>query len=274
MRLREKVVVVTGAARGIGRATALACASEGADVVLLDVAADIDGCPYPLGTPDQLAMTAKRCAEHAVTVTSHAVDVRDGAAASAAIDETLDRFGRVDVLVNNAGLAAPAGVPVHEVSEEQWRLILDVDLDGAWRMLRLTVPSMLRTGRGSVVNIASTAGLVGYRSFAAYVTAKHALVGLTKAAALDLAPHGVRVNAVCPGSVRDDPALDGRMLAEIARALGLPVTEHERTFVADQPTNRLVRAEDVARACVWLGSDESTDVTGAAIPVDGGFTAR
>lgn len=274
MRLRDKAVVITGAARGIGRAIAVACASEGADVVLLDIAADLPGCPYPLGTADQLAATAKLCAEYAVTATHHIVDVRDGTAVSAAIEETLDRFGRVDVLVNNAGLATPAGTPIHEVTEEQWRLILDVDLDGAWRMLRSTAPGMVRNGRGSVINIASTAGLVGYRYFGAYVAAKHALVGLTKAAALDLAPHGVRVNAVCPGSVHDDPDLDGRMLGEIARALGLPVAEHERTFVTDQPANRLVRAQDVARTCVWLASDEATDVTGAAITVDGGFTAR
>lgn len=274
MRLNEKTVVITGAARGIGRAIALACARQGADLVLLDVAHDIDGCPYPLGTTDQLAATAKSCAQEAVTAIVHEVDVRDAEATARAVEDTLDRFGRIDVLVNCAGLATPAGSPVYEIAEEDWRLILDVDLDGAWRMLRLVAPAMVRAGRGSIINISSTAGLVGYRYFAAYTTAKHALVGLTKAAALDLAPHGVRVNAVCPGSVKDDPVLDGRMLGEIARALSLPVAEYERTFVTDQPANRLVRAQDVADACVWLASDESADVTGAAIPIDGGFTAR
>ena len=274
MRLRDKVAVVTGAARGIGRATAVAFAEQGADLVLLDVAGDIEGCPYPLGTADQLAETAKLCGEHAVTVTTRHTDVRDGAAVTAAVDETLDRFGRIDVLVNNAGLATPAGVPVHEVTEAEWRLILDVDLDGSWRMLRAVAPAMVAAGRGSIASIASTAGLVGYRHFSAYVAAKHALVGLTKAAALDLAPLGVRVNAVCPGSVRDAPELDGRMLGEIARSLGIPHAEHESVFATDQPTNRLVAAGDVARTCVWLGTDESTDVTGAVITVDGGFTAR
>src|SRR3954467_634350 len=134
MRLDEKAVVVTGAARGIGRAVASACARQGADLVLLDVAHDIDGCPYPLGTADQLAETAKRCAEEAVTVVVHEVDVRDSEATTRAVEDTLDRFGRIDALVNCAGLATPAGSPVHEIAEEQWRLILDVDLDGAWRM--------------------------------------------------------------------------------------------------------------------------------------------
>ncbi|WP_086840129.1 SDR family oxidoreductase [Amycolatopsis kentuckyensis] len=274
MRLRDKVAVVTGAARGIGRAIAVAFAEQGADLVLLDVAGDIDGCPYPLGTADQLGATAKLCRDHAVTVLTQHVDVRDAVAVTAAVGETLDRFGRIDVLVNNAGLATPAGVPVHEVTEAGWRLVLDVDLDGSWRMLRAVAPAMVGAGRGSIVSIASTAGLVGYRYFSAYVAAKHALVGLTKAAALDLAPLGVRVNAVCPGSVRDDPDLDGRMLGEIARSLGLPPAEHESVFVTDQPTNRLVDAHDVAQTCVWLGTDESTDVTGAVITVDGGFTAR
>jgi NAD(P)-dependent dehydrogenase (short-subunit alcohol dehydrogenase family) len=152
--------------------------------------------------------------------------------------------------------------------------MLDVDLTGAWRMLAAVGPTLVRQRSGAVINIASTAGLVGYRHFAGYVTAKHGLVGLSRAAALDFAPYGVRVNALCPGSVRDDPALEGRMLAEIARSLEVPVAEHEATFVAAQPMNALIEAEAVAAAAVWLGSDESRQVTGAVVPVDGGFTTR
>lgn len=274
MRLSGKVTVITGAARGIGRAVALACAREGADLVLLDVAHDVDGCPYPLGTPEQLEETARRCAGLGAPVATHQVDVRDREACHRAVEQTIDRCGRIDLLVNGAGLAAPSGKPVHEVREDEWRLMLEVDLDGTWRMLQLVSAEMVRAGSGSIVNIASTAGLVGYRYFSAYVAAKHAVVGLTKAAALDLAPLGVRVNAVAPGSVRDEPDLDGRMLLEIANALQVGADEHETTFATDQPTNRLVRAADVAAACVWLGSDESTDVIGSVVTVDGGFTAR
>lgn len=274
MRLDGKVAFITGAARGIGRRIACSMAAEGADVVLLDIAADLPGGPYPLGTAAQLRTTADWCARYGVATMCHQVDVRDNRGLGEAVSATLDRFGAIDVLVNNAGLAGPAGRPVHEMSEEEWQLILDVDLNGAWRTIRHVAPSMLRRRAGSIVNISSTAGLVGYRNFAGYVAAKHGLVGLSRAAALDFAPRGVRVNAVCPGSVQDDAELEGRMLSEIARCLEIPVATHEQTFVTDQPMNRLVTAEDVAAACLWLASDEASNVTGGVITVDGGFTAR
>jgi NAD(P)-dependent dehydrogenase (short-subunit alcohol dehydrogenase family) len=127
---------------------------------------------------------------------------------------------------------------------------------------------------GSIINIASTAGLVGYRHFAGYVAAKHGVVGLTKATALDYAPMKVRVNALCPGSIRDDHAVEGRMLSEIARSLDVPVAEHEQTFLQAQPMNALIEPEDVAMAALWLASDDSRQVTGSVVTVDGGFTAR
>ena len=274
MRLADKTAVITGAARGLGRACAVRFAAEGADLVLVDVAADLDEVPYPLGTADQLADTAARCREHGAAVLTIAGDVRDEAAAAAAADQALARFGRVDVLVNNAGIAAPAGRAVHEITEREWAVMLDVDLSGAWRMIKAVVPTMLRRRAGSIVNISSTAGLVGYRHFAGYVAAKHGIIGLTRAAALDYAPLKVRVNAVCPGSVRDDPDLEGRMLSEIARCLDVPVAEHEQTFVQAQPMNALVEPADVAAAALWLASDDARQVTGTVQVVDGGFTAR
>jgi len=273
-RLGGKLAVITGAARGIGRATATEFAAEGADLVLLDVAGDIDGVPYPLGTQSQLDTTARLCGKFGGSVTAAAVDIRNSGAVKEVLAETLDQHGRIDVLVNNAGLVSPSGKPVHEIDDDEWQVMLDVDLTGQFRMMREVLPSMLRRGAGSVVNIASTAGLVGYRHFAGYVSAKHGLIGLTRAASLDYAPKGIRINAVCPGSVYDDPDLEGVMMAEIARCLDLPVGDSERAFVASQPTNRLVRANDVARAVLWLASDESRDVTGSVVAVDGGFTVR
>jgi NAD(P)-dependent dehydrogenase (short-subunit alcohol dehydrogenase family) len=274
VRLTGKTVLVTGAARGIGRATALACAREGADLALLDVAKDLDGCPYPMGSESQLDATAEACRESGVSVAVYTADIRDSDAVGLAVDDALRRFGALDAVVNNAGIAAPAGKPVHEITEREWELMLDVDLSGAWRVMRAVLPSMVARREGSVVNIASTAGTVGYRYFAPYVAAKHGLVGLTKAAALDYAPHGVRVNAVCPGSVRDAPRWEGRMLAEIARSLDVPVDDHERTFAESQPANRLVEAEDVADAVVWLAGPGARQVTGSVVLVDGGYTAR
>ncbi|KAA5830632.1 SDR family oxidoreductase [Saccharopolyspora hirsuta] len=274
MRLSGKVAVITGAARGIGRACALAFAREGASLVLADVCADLPGVPYPLGSASQLAHTARLCRDSGVATTTAQVDVRDGAAVHALAEQAFDRFGQVDAVVNNAGIAAPSGKPVHEVTEAEWQLMLDVDLSGAWRVLRAFGPAMVRQRSGSVINISSTAGLVGYRHFAGYTAAKHGLIGLTRSAALDYAPVKVRVNAVCPGSVRDDPKLEGRMLAEIARSLDVAVSDHETTFVQAQPTNELLAAEDVAAAAVYLASDDARQVTGTVLTVDGGFTAR
>jgi NAD(P)-dependent dehydrogenase (short-subunit alcohol dehydrogenase family) len=152
--------------------------------------------------------------------------------------------------------------------------MIDVDLNGAWRMIRAVAPLMLRQRSGSVVNVSSTAGVVGYRHFAAYVAAKHGLIGLTRAAALDYGASRIRVNAVLPGSVRDDPTFEGVMLSQIARALDVPVVDHERIFVESQPTNALVEAGEVANAVAWLASDASRHVTGSTLTVDGGFTAR
>ncbi|MFF7976504.1 SDR family oxidoreductase [Streptomyces sp. NPDC007905] len=274
MRLAGKAAVITGAARGLGRACAVAFAREGAGVLLVDIAKDLPGVPYPLGSASQLAHTAQLCrAQGAVVVTAEA-DVRDTAAVDDVARTALDRFGRIDVLVNNAGIAAPSGKSVHRISEEEWQLMLDVDLSGAWRMTRAVAEAMTARRSGSIINVASTAGLVGYRNFAGYVAAKHGLIGLTKAAALDYAPMKVRVNALCPGSVRDAEWVEGRMLTEIARALDVPVGEHEATFVQAQPMNALIEPEDVAETAVWLASDESRQVTGAVITVDGGFTSR
>jgi NAD(P)-dependent dehydrogenase (short-subunit alcohol dehydrogenase family) len=274
LRLRGKAVVVTGAARGLGRACAVAFAKEGADLTLIDIGRDLPGVPYPMGTASQVALTAELCREHGAAVLTARADVRDLAAVERAVSEACERFGVLDVLVNNAGIATPAGKPVHEIAEHEWSLMMDVDLSGAWRMTRAVGPVMAARRAGSIINVASTAGLVGYRNFAGYVAAKHGLIGLTKATALDYAPMKVRVNALCPGSVRDDHHNEGRMLSEIARALDVPVADHEATFLEAQPMNALIEPEDVAAAAVWLASDESRQVTGSVVTVDGGFTAR
>jgi NAD(P)-dependent dehydrogenase (short-subunit alcohol dehydrogenase family) len=273
-RLVGRAAVVTGAARGLGRAVAVALAGEGADLVLIDVATDLPGVPYPLGSVSQLEHTAELCRSRGSAVQVHVADVRDGVALDRAVDSAVDRFGHLDVLVNNAGIAAPSGRIVHDIDEAEWALMVDVDLCGAWRMIRSVGPRMVARRAGSIVNIASTAGLVGYRHFAGYVAAKHGLLGLTRAAALDYAPYRVRVNAVCPGSVRDDPQVEGRMLAEIARSLDVPVAEHAETFVRDQPMNALIEPDDVAGAVVYLASEEARQVTGSVLTVDGGYSAR
>jgi NAD(P)-dependent dehydrogenase (short-subunit alcohol dehydrogenase family) len=274
MQLSGKTAIITGAARGIGRACAEAFAAEGADLVLVDIAHDLAGVPYPLGSRTQLDHTTSICETHGSAVIMVETDVRKPSAVAAAVSQALDRFGTIDVLVNCAGIAAPSGKPVHEITEDEWGLMVDVDLSGAWRMTVAVAPTMIAERSGSIINVSSTAGLVGYRYFAGYVAAKHGLMGLTKAAALDYAPFRIRVNALCPGSVRDAPAFEGRMLSEIARSLDIPTEDHEQTFVQSQPTHRLVEPTDVAAAALWLAGDGSRQMTGSVLTVDGGFTAR
>lgn len=274
MRLARKTAVITGAARGLGRACAVRFAEEGADLLLLDIAEDLPGVPYALGTADNLALTAKLCRAAGASVLTAAVDVRDGAGVQAAVREAVARFDRIDVLLNNAGIAAPSGRAVHEIDEDEWRVMIDVDLTGAWQMIKAVAPVMARQRAGSIINVASTAGLVGYRYFAGYVAAKHGLVGLTKAAALDYAALRVRVNALCPGQVSEDPVLEGRMLSEVARSLGVAPEDQQAEFLASQPMNALVAPEDVVAAALWLAGDESRQVTGTTLTVDGGFSTR
>ncbi|MFF7459273.1 SDR family oxidoreductase [Kitasatospora sp. NPDC008115] len=274
MRLQGMTAVVTGAARGLGRACAVRFAEEGADLVLVDLGGQLPGVPYPLGTGNQLGHTADLCRERGAAVLTESADVRDLDACAAVAERALERFGAVQVLVNGAGIAAPSGKATHEISGDEWQLMIDTDLTGAWHMIKAFAPAMVARREGSIVNVSSTAGLVGYRNFAGYVAAKHGLIGLTKAAALDYAPFRVRVNALCPGSVRDDPLVEGRMLAEIARSLEVAVEEHEEVFTRAQPMNRLIEPQDIAGAALWLAGRDSLQVTGTTLTVDGGFVAK
>lgn len=274
MRLRDKTVVITGAARGIGRACAVRAAAEGADLVLLDIAGDVPEIPYPLGSADQLAHTAELCRENGAAVLVAEADVRSLPAVEPVIAAAVDRFGRLDALINNAGVGAPSGKAAHDFTEEEWRVVLDVNLSGPWRLTKAVAPVMVAQRAGSIVNVSSTAGLVGYRHFAGYVASKHGVVGLTKAAALDYAPLNIRVNALCPGPVRDDPAVDGQMTAVVADALGISYEEQEAVYLESVATDALVDPADVASAAIWLAGDDSRNVTGTVLTVDAGFSAR
>ncbi|MEV0455763.1 SDR family oxidoreductase [Catellatospora methionotrophica] len=270
----RRLAIVTGAGRGIGRACALGLAAAGYDLVLVDIAADLPEVGYELASPRQLMATVTACRARGAAVESVVGDVREAAVMDAAMSTAKQRFGRVDALVNGAGLAGPSGRLVHELTAEEWSLVVGVNLTAVWNGIRAVSAAMIEQRSGSIINVSSTAGVVGYRYFASYVASKHAVVGLTKAAALDLAPFGVRVNAVCPGSVRDDLRMDGRMLSAIAEYLDVPTATHEAVFREQQPMNALIEPEDIAEAVAWLAGDTSARVTGTSLVVDGGFSAR
>lgn len=268
------VALVTGAARGIGRAIAVAFSRQGISVGLIDVCAPISGCPYPLGTLEQLQETARRCRNEGGAALALPADITDELAVSGAVGVIERELGPISVLANSAGIVTPGGRAAHEYGDDVWRLFFEINVLGACRVVRAVVPKMISRQEGSIINIASVAGLVGYASFAPYVASKHALVGLTKAMALDYAPHGIRVNAICPGSVEDDPLNEGRMLSAIAQALELEAGIATEAFARQYPTGRLLRAEEVASVAAMLASAASSGLTGAVIAVDGGYTSH
>jgi NAD(P)-dependent dehydrogenase (short-subunit alcohol dehydrogenase family) len=246
--LAGKAGIVTGAASGIGRATVAALVAAGASVVVADV--DEDG-----------GRETVEFAQGPGTSTFVRADVRDPASVAAMVEASLQLHGRLDFAHNNAGVNS-AGPLMVDVSDDQWNRLIAVDLTGVFNCLRTELRQMLQTGSGSIVNTASVLGLMGTPGQSAYIAAKHGVVGLTRAAAIEYASHGIRVNAVCPGGIETpmfaeaadaDPTM--RPSAEAAHALG-----------------RLGQPREIADAVVWLVSDASAFVTGQPFAVDGGAT--
>ncbi len=251
--LADQHAVVTGGGRGIGAAIAAALARDGATVSVLGrdaarLAAQVEALG---GTSRAQAVAA---------------DVADEASVRAAFTAVHDRFGRVDILVNNAGRAESA--PFARTDPALWQRMLAVNLTGAYLCTRAVLPEMLARGAGRIVNVASTAGLVGYAYVAAYCAAKHGVVGLTRALALECAKSGVTVNAVCPGYTETD--LVREAVAGIVQKTGRSEAEARAALVARNPQARMVQPAEVANAVLWLCRPGSEAVTGQAIAVAGG----
>jgi SDR family mycofactocin-dependent oxidoreductase len=266
-RVAGKVALITGAARGQGRSHAVRLASEGADIIGIDICDDLPGIPYPLATAADLAETGRLVAETGRTMVSARVDVRDPDALSAAIDDGVDRLGRLDVAVANAGVCTVQRW--NEVTPSVWDTVLGVNLTGVWNTCVAAIPHLIEASGGSMVLISSVAGLKGQPFFAPYTASKHALVGVMRSLAVELAVHGIRVNSIHPTGV-DTPMLAG--LSGLTEC----IESNPRTgsvFLNSLPVD-LVTPSDVSDALVFLCSDESRMVTGLTLTVDAGSATR
>lgn len=259
--LKQKVALITGSTSGIGWGLACAFAREGANVML-----------HGLGDRQEIERRrAQLAAENDVVVRHHGADFTQPVEAARLVAETIAAFGAVDVLVNNAGIQWVA--PVDTFPPERWAAIQDIVLNSSFHAIRAAVPAMKQRGWGRIVNIASAHALVASPFKSAYVAAKHGLVGLTKTVALELAETAITCNAICPGYVRT--ALVEAQIESQARAHGLPVDRVIREVIlAAQPSRRFVHVEEIAALAVFLCSDQARSITGASIPIDGGWTAR
>ena len=250
-KFEGKVALVTGGNSGIGRATALAFAAEGAKVVLAA----------------RREQEGARVVEQIVGAGGEAhfvrTDVSNEADVDAMVRQTVDRFGRLDYAFNNAGVGGGAG-PIHESESADWDRIIDINLKGVWLSMKYEIAYMVEQGFGAIVNNSSTAGLSGYAGNAIYAASKFGVNGLTMSAAVEYADQGIRINSVCPGWTRT-PMVGEPDAAE---------TERESQALDETPQKRFAAPEEIAEATLWLCSDAASFVTGVALPVDGGLLAR
>jgi len=275
-RMADKVVLITGAARGQGRAHALRMAEEGADVIGIDVLSDNQSVAYPLATEEDMSETERLVLAAGGKFLGCQGDVRSQASLDAAVAEGLRAFGHIDVVCVNAGISGEKG-PSWERSEESFENVLQVNLYGAWRTVKATVPHMIEAGRGgSIVMVNSTLGLKGGFGMAAYSSSKHGLLGLMRTLTIELAPHGIRVNSVHPTGVGTGMILNASTWKHFRPDLEDPTLEDARAAFEGLHLLSIpwVEPVDVANAVLWLASDEARYITGVALPVDAGNLSR
>jgi SDR family mycofactocin-dependent oxidoreductase len=264
--LHGKVALITGAAHGQGRATAVALAREGVAIGALDVARQLDYPGYALGTPEALAETVREVESAGGRAIPLVTDVRDEVAVAAAVAETVRVFGRIDILFNNAGICF-YGL-AHELTEAAWDAMLEINLKGSWLAAKHVIPQMIRQKTGVIINNSSIAGLRGMKRLCHYAASKWGLVGLTKSWAIELAPHNIRVISIHPTGV-NTPMNDG--LAALEGATPQQIAERSAGNLQPVPW---IEPEDVASAVVFLASDEARFVTGSQFVLDAGLLTR
>ena len=261
-----KVAFITGTAHGQGRATALALAREGARIAAFDVARPLSYPGYEMGSSDELTSLVAACSELGTECLAFPGDVRDDAAVTGAVSATAERFGRIDILFNNAGICA-YGL-AHELTEDAWDAMLDINLKGAWLVARRVIPLMIRQRSGVIINNSSVAGLRGMGRLSHYAASKWGLTGLTKSWAIELAQYGIRVNSIHPTGV-NTPMNDG-----LAALEGLTPKEIAERSAGNLLPVPWIEPEDVAHAILYLASERARYVTGAEFVIDAGLLTR
>ncbi|HEY6499476.1 MAG TPA: mycofactocin-coupled SDR family oxidoreductase [Streptosporangiaceae bacterium] len=271
-RVEGKVAFVTGAARGQGRSHAIRLAEEGADIIAVDLAGQIDTVPYAMATPDDLAETVKEVEALDRRIVATQADVRDFGAVKAALDDGVAQLGHLDIVSANAGIFSFGSL--EELDETHWQDMIDVNLTGVWHAAKAAIPHLRAAGGGSMILTSSTAGLMAIPHIGHYTAAKHGVVGLMRTLALELAPDMIRVNSVHPTSV-DTDMIQNSATYELFGA-DLPVDQRTREVLGSrfQELNALpipwVEPVDISNAVLWLASDESRYVTGVTLPIDAG----
>jgi (+)-trans-carveol dehydrogenase len=276
-RVEGKVAFITGAARGQGRSHAIRLAQEGADIIAVDLVAQVDSVPYPMSTPGDLAETVKEIEALDRRVVATEADVRDYGALKKALDDGVAELGRLDIVCGNAGIWSWG--MLDEMPEQTWQDMIDIDLTGVWHAAKAAIPHLRAGGRGgSIILTSSVAGLKALVNVGSYVVAKHGVVGLMRSLALELAPDMIRVNSVNPTSVNTDMIQNAPAYAMFAPDIDEKDRTKERMAEHFLPYNALpvpwVEPLDISNAVLWLASDESRYVTGVALPIDAGALTK
>jgi (+)-trans-carveol dehydrogenase len=271
-RVEGNVALITGAARGQGRSHAVRLAGEGADIIAIDICKQIDSVQIPMSTPDDLAETADLVKGMGRRIVTAEADVRDYDALKAAVDSGVEQLGRLDIIVANAGIGN-GGATLDKTSEQDWTDMIDINLSGVWKTVKAGVPHILSAGRGgSIILTSSVGGLKAYPHTGHYVSAKHGVVGLMRAFAVELGQHSIRVNSVHPTNVNTPMFMNEATMKMFRPDLEAPGPEDMKVIGMMMHTLPIgwVEPEDISNAVVFLASDEARYITGVTLPIDGG----